>query len=148
MNKFFRNLFIILAIFLVVSGIFMLFSGEKEPQNEVTLGKLADEVIASQVSKIEVADNNLTIYLKDGTKQVSTKEQEAALSDTLRNNYSVDPAKIKEANIVSVDSGSSSIFVSTILPFVIPFLFIAAFIWFLMKAAINKNGIKEAKEEL
>src|SRR3989344_5029223 len=177
MNKFFRNLFIILAIFLVVSGIFMLFSGEKEPQNEVTLGKLADEVIASQVSKIEVADNNLTIYLKDGTKQVSTKEQEAALSDTLRNNYSVDPAKIKEANIVSVDSGSSSIFVSTILPFVIPFLFIAAFIWFLMRQVQGSNnramsfgqsgaklmeqsdrrkritfgdvaGIKEAKEEL
>ncbi len=177
MNKFFRNIFIILAIFLVVAGIFMIFNGEKPAENRVTLGNVADEVSAGQVSKIEVAENDLTIFLKDGTKQVSTKEKEAALSDTLKNTYGVDGNKIKEANIVPTNSGSSSVLLSTILPFVIPFLLIAGFIWFLMRQVQGSNnramsfgqsgaklleqsdrrkrvtfadvaGIKEAKEEL
>jgi len=177
LNKFFRNLFIILAIFLVVSGIFMLFSGNKENPNRVPLGKVADEVSAGQVNKIEVADNDLTVFLKDGTKQISTKEKEAALSDTLKNTYGVDVSKIKAANIEPKSSGSSSILVSTILPFVIPFFLIAGFIWFLMRQVQGSNnramsfgqsgaklleqsdrrkritfadvaGVKEAKEEL
>src|SRR5689334_14108330 len=99
MNKFFRNLFIILAIFLVVSGVFMMFSGDKETADQVNLGKVADEVNAGQVSKIEVDGNNLTVFLKDGTKQTATKEDEATLSDTLKNSYGVDTTKIREANI-------------------------------------------------
>ncbi len=162
---------------MVVAGAFMLFSGKKEPVNQVTLGKVADEVNADQVSKIEVSDNDLTVYLKDGTKQTSAKEKEAALSDTLKNTYGVDSSKIKDANIVPTSSGSSSILVSTILPFVIPFILIAGFIWFLMRQVQGSNnkamsfgqsgaklleqsdrrkritfadvaGIKEAKEEL
>ena len=176
MNKFFRNLFVILGIFLLVSGIFMLFSGDKENPNKVPLGKVADEVNAGQVDKIEVADNDLTVFLKDGTKQIATKE-EGALSDTLKNIYGVDASRIKDANIEPKSSGSSSILVSTILPFVIPFLLIAGFIWFLMRQVQGSNnramsfgqsgaklleqsdrrkritfadvaGIKEAKEEL
>src|SRR5258708_13825897 len=77
----------------------MLFSGNKENPNRVPLGKVADEVSAGQVNKIEVADNDLTVFLKDGTKQISTKEKEAALSDTLKNTYGVDVSKIKAANI-------------------------------------------------
>ncbi len=177
MNNFFRNLFIILAIFLVVSGIFMIFSGDKTPANEITLGKLADHMNAGEVSKIEVSDNDLKIFLKDGSIATATKEKEAALSDTLRNSYGVDGNKIKDANITLTDSGSSSILVSTILPFVIPFLLIAGFIWFLMRQVQGSNnramsfgqsgaklleqsdrrkritfadvaGVKEAKEEL
>jgi cell division protease FtsH len=177
MNKFFRNLFIILAIFLVVAGIFMLFGGKTDKLNQVPLGKVADEVVAGQVSKIEVSDNDLTVFLKDGSKQASIKEKEAALSDTLKNSYGVDVSKIKDANITPVASGSSSLLLSTILPFVIPFVLIAGFIWFLMRQVQGSNnramsfgqsgaklleqsdrrkrvtfadvaGIKEAKEEL
>jgi cell division protease FtsH len=177
MNKFFRNLFVILAIFLVVSGIFMIFSGDKPNANEINLGKLADEVSASQVSKIEVSGDDLIITLKDGTIQNAIKEKESALSDTLKNTYGVESDKIKEANIIATSSSSSSVFLSTVLPFVIPFLLIAGFIWFLMRQVQGSNnramsfgqsgaklleqsdrrkritfgdvaGIKEAKEEL
>lgn len=155
----------------------MMFGGSKPNTNQVSLGKVADEINAGAVSKIEVADNDLTIFLKDGTKQTSTKEKEVALSETLKNTYGVDTAKIKEANIEPLGSGSTSILLSTILPFVIPFVLIAAFIWFLMRQVQGTNnramsfgqsgaklleqsdrrkritfadvaGIKEAKEEL
>ncbi|MBX4191328.1 MAG: ATP-dependent zinc metalloprotease FtsH [Candidatus Doudnabacteria bacterium] len=176
MNKFFRNLFIILGIFLLVSGA-LLFSSKDETTNRVNLSKVADEVSAGTVSRIEVSDNELTIVLKDGTKQLATKEKEVALSDALKNTYNVDPVKIKEANIEPKADGSSSFLISTILPFVIPFLLIAGFIWFLMRQVQGSNnramsfgqsgaklleqsdrrkritfadvaGVKEAKEEL
>jgi cell division protease FtsH len=155
----------------------MLFSKDDNSANRVNLSKVADEVAAGQVNKIEVSDNELTITLKDGTIQVATKEKEAALSDTLKNTYGVDPVKIKEANIELKSDGSSSFLISTILPFVIPFLLIAGFIWFLMRQVQGSNnramsfgqsgaklleqsdrrkrvtfadvaGVKEAKEEL
>src|ERR1051325_6824518 len=142
MNKFFRNLIIVLAIFLIVAGIFMLFGNNKTNVATVPLGKVADEVTAGQVSKIEVSDNqiDLTVTLKDNTKQISTKEKEVALSDELKNTYGVDAAKIKDANIVSTSGSSSSFWVSTILPFVIPFLLIAGFIWFLMRQVQGNNN--------
>ena len=177
MSKFFRNLLIILGIFLVLSGIFVLFGNNKDTASPVTLSKVAEEVTAGQVSKIDVSNNDLKITLKDGTKQTSSKEAEAALSDTLRNTYSVDPAKIAAANIALDSSSSSSVLLSTILPFVVPFVLIGIFIWFLMRQVQGSNnkamsfgqsgaklleqsdrrkrvtfadvaGIKEAKEEL
>jgi len=155
----------------------MMFDTNDTTANPVTMGKLADEVNTDQVSKIEVAGNDIAIFLKDGTKQTTTKEQEVALSDTLRNTYGVDVAKIKDANIELKGASSSSILISTVLPFLIPFLLIAGFIWFLMRQVSGSNsramsfgqsgaklmqesdrrkrvtfadvaGIKEAKEEL
>src|SRR6185436_1325977 len=112
MSKFFRNLFVILAIFLTVAGIFMLFGTDKPKANQVSLGKVADEINAGQVSKIQVGENELTVFLKDGSKQTSAKEKEVALSDTLKNTYGVDPAKIKDANIEPISAGSTSILLS------------------------------------
>ncbi len=177
MNKFIRNLLVILAIFLTVAGIFTFFSGESKPENSVNMGAVADEITAGQVSKIEVDGNDITVYLKDGTVQKSTKEEEVALSTALRENYGVDPVKIKEANIEPKGSSSSSFWISTVAPFLIPFLLIGFFIWFLMRQVQGSNnramsfgqssakvleqsdrrkritfadvaGIKEAKEEL
>ncbi|OGE82371.1 MAG: cell division protein FtsH [Candidatus Doudnabacteria bacterium RIFCSPLOWO2_01_FULL_44_21] len=176
MNRFIRNILIILLIFLVVAGFFTLFETDNTTANMVSISQIADEVNQGLVDRIEITDDKLAVFLKDGSEQSSTKEREVALSETLKN-YGVDSAKLKEVKIEVKASSSSSFWVSTILPFLIPFLLIALFIWFLMRQVQGSNnramsfgqsgaklmdesdrkrritfadvaGIKEAKEEL
>ncbi len=175
MNKFFRNIFIILAIFLIVAGIFAFFSPSNPNAEKVSISQIADEVNAGSVERIEISGNNLAVFLKDGKEQMSRKEDGIGLLETFQG-YNVNPDRLKEIRIEVKDDTSSSFWLSTILPFVIPFLLIAGFIWFLMRQVAGSNnramsfgqsgaklmeqsgkkrvtfadvaGIKEAKEEL
>lgn len=176
MSKFIRNTLIILAIFLVVAGIFTFFSGNNSSSNTVPVSQVAEEINTDKIDHIEVSGDRLTVFLKDGSKQSSTKEHEIALSEALKN-YGVDQNKLQTVKIDVKDSSSSSFWTTTILPFGIPFILIAGFIWFLMRQVQGSNnramsfgqsgakvleqtdrrkritfadvaGIKEAKEEL
>ncbi|MGE5392781.1 MAG: ATP-dependent zinc metalloprotease FtsH [Candidatus Saccharibacteria bacterium] len=176
MSKFIRNLLIIFAIFLVIAAAFSFFGGDKKNIQQISISQVADEVNAGQVDRIEVSQDNLNVFLKDGTEQQSVKEREVALSETLKN-YGVDTGKIKDVKIDVKEGSSTSFLTSTVLPFGIPFLLIAAFIWFLMRQVQGSNnramsfgqsgaklleqsdrrkritfadvaGVKEAKEEL
>ncbi len=176
MNKFIRNILIVVVIFLVVSGLFTLFNANGPKNTPTSISQIADDVNNGKVEKIEVVENDLTVYLKDGTVQNATKEHEVALSETL-NNYGVDQTKLKDVKIEVKQSASSSFWISTVLPFLVPFLLIAGFIWFLMRQVSGSNnramsfgqsgaklseqadrkkrvmfsdvaGVKEAKEEL
>lgn len=176
MSKFIRNLLILFAVFLLIAAAFSFFGGDPDQIEQVSISQVADEVNNGRVERIEVTEDNLTVFLKDGNEQQSIKEREVALSETL-NNYGVDPNRLKEIRIDVKEGSSSSFFVSSILPFVIPFLLIAGFIWFLMRQVQGSNnramsfgqsgaklleqsdrrkritfadvaGVKEAKEEL
>ena len=176
MNKFIRNILIVLAIFLVIAAAFTLFNNGSPTANPVSISQIADEVNNGKVDKIDVTDDNLSVSLKDGSSQTSMKEHEVALSETLKN-YGVDTAKLNAVKIAVKDSASSSFWATTVLPFVIPFVLIAAFIWFMMRQVAGSNnramsfgqssaklsdqtdrrkritfadvaGVKEAKEEL
>ncbi|MBI4049475.1 MAG: ATP-dependent zinc metalloprotease FtsH [Candidatus Doudnabacteria bacterium] len=176
MNRFIRNLLIIFAIFLVVAVGFSFFGTEDKDVPLVSISQIAEEANAGQIDRIEVSEDKLKVVLKDGTSQRAFKEQEVALSESLKN-YGVETEKIKELKIEVKEGGSSSVLFSTILPFLIPFVLIAAFIWFLMRQVQGSNnramsfgqsgaklmeqsdrrkritfadvaGVKEAKEEL
>ncbi|HEX5430014.1 MAG TPA: ATP-dependent zinc metalloprotease FtsH [Patescibacteria group bacterium] len=176
MSKFFRNLLIVFAIFIIIAAGFTLFHSSGDNGSPVSISQLADEVNSGNVSKIEVSGDDLTIHLKDGSMQTSTKETEVALSETLKN-YGVDSGKVKDTEIDIKSGGSSSFLYSTLLEFLLPVLAIGGFIWFMMRQVQGNNnramsfgqssakvlensdrrkrvtfadvaGVKEAKEEL
>lgn len=176
MNKLIRNLVIVLVIFALVSAAFTLFRTEDKDTKQVSISQVAEQTKTSQVERMEVEDDKVYVFLKDGTKEVANKEQQESLVDTLES-YGVTPEQLAATPIEIKDSSSSSFVVSTLLPFVIPFLLIAGFIWFLMRQVQGSNnramsfgqsnakvmeqsdrrkrvtfndvaGVKEAKEEL
>jgi cell division protease FtsH len=176
MNKLIRNLLIIVAIFAVVSAIFTIFRPEDKDVKDVTISQVAEQTKNAQVDRIEVDDDRVYVFLKDGTKEVANKERQESLVDTLES-YGVTAEQLAATRIEVKGSSSSSFVVSTLLPFVIPFLLIAGFIWFLMRQVQGSNnramsfgqsnakvmeqsdrrkrvtfndvaGVKEAKEEL
>ena len=139
MRKFIKNLVIASVIFLIIAGIFSLTLGEDRNANAVPLSKVAEQVSAGLVEKIEISENKLLVILKDGTKELATKEPESSFSESLTN-LGVSAESVRSLNIEVKGPSGSSVFLSAILPFLIPFLLIAGFIYFLMRQVSGANN--------
>ena len=138
MKKFTKNILIAFVAFLFIAGILSMSSFGSEVE-EVSLSALVSRINAGEVEKIEVQENNLQITLTDGTEIKSRKEPQAALSESLAN-LGVDIDQLNELDINSKEPSAGSIFVSTILPFLIPLLLIGVFIYFLMRQVSGANN--------
>lgn len=176
MKKFSKNIIIVLVVFLFIAGLLSLSSSTPGNPEEISLSQLVTKVNEGQIEKIEVQENNLKITSTEGVEFKSRKEPEAALSESLAN-LGVDETQLKDVEIVTKQPSGTSIFVGSVLPFLLPLLFIGGFIYFLMRQVSGSNnrammfgqsqakqvgpggmkkkvtfadvaGLKEAKEEL
>ncbi len=139
MRRFFRNLLIASILFLIVAAIFSFTLDDNRDAEQVALSRVAEQINASEVDKIEVTDNELLVILKDGSRKIATKEPESSLSDSLVN-LGVNADALRGLNIEVKGPSGTTIFLSAILPFVIPFLLIAGFIYFLMRQVSGANN--------
>ena len=63
-----KNFIFILLIFLIISGIFALFSKPFEKEKELSLTQLVEEINQEKIKKITVSGNELQIIYQDETK--------------------------------------------------------------------------------
>jgi len=176
MKYLFKNLLIAFLAFLTIAGLFALINETGEKPEEISLNRLVDQINQEQVSEIIIKGNTLEIELKDSTQQISTKEKESSLTESLKN-FNVDTEKLKLINLEVKGESGLVFWVGTILPFLLPLIIIGLFIWFMFRGAQKgqmqaftfgrsrarlvdpkdkKNrttfkdiaGLKEAKEEL
>lgn len=138
MDKLIKNISLVILIFLVVSGILILYSTPAQKPVDITLSDLVNQINEGQVKKITVEGNKLQIEKNDGTKEKANKESESALTESL-SNYGVDKEKLKAVEVNVKEGSSSAFWLGTILPFVLPFVLIAGFIWFMMRQAQRGN---------
>lgn len=134
MEKILKNLSLIILLFLILSGIAILYQKPAQKPADVSLNQLATQINEGKVKQVSVKDNNLDIELKDGTKEKAVKETEASLSQTL-DNYGVNKDELRNVAITVQQDSSAALWASAILPFLVPFLLIGAFIWFMMRQA-------------
>ena len=139
MEKFIKNISIIILVFLLVAGIFILYNTPSQKPQSIGLSELVTEVNDGKVKNITVESNNLQIELQDGTKQKATKESETSLTESLKN-YGVNTDQLQKVNVEIKGESSASFWLSAILPFLLPFVLIAAFIWFMMRQAQRGNS--------
>ena len=139
MKNFLKNLIIILLVFLVISGIVMLFNTPAQQTQSVTLSELATRINDGKVKDILVSGDSLDITLVDNTKEKSRKEADAALTDSFKN-YGVDPAALRAVNVDIKDTTSSAFWINTVIPFLLPFIIIGAFLWYMMRSAQRGNN--------
>lgn len=139
MKNFLKNLIIILLVFLVISGVVMLFNSPSQPAQNISLNELATQINDGKVKSIQESGDNLTITLNDDTKETSRKEPSAPLTETLKN-YGVDAAQLRAVNIEIKDTTSASFWLNTVIPFLLPFLIIGVFLWYMMRSAQRGNN--------
>ncbi|HBI50804.1 MAG TPA: cell division protein FtsH [Candidatus Moranbacteria bacterium] len=140
MEKLLKNVGFVVLFFLLASTIMILYSGPKQKPTEISLSELATQVNDGKVKSISVDGNSLTIELNDAAKEKSIKEPQSSLTESL-NNYGVDKEKIKDVKIdIKQASGFSAFASNILLPFLLPFLLIGAFIWFMLRQAQRGNS--------
>jgi cell division protease FtsH len=139
MEKLIKNISIIILVFLLISGIFILYNSPAQKPQDIGLSELVTEINDSKVKKITVESNVLQIELQDESKQKATKESESSLTDSLKN-YGVDTEKLQNVDVQIKGESGTSFWVSAILPFLLPFILIGAFIWFMMRQAQRGNS--------
>jgi cell division protease FtsH len=140
MDKTLKNITIIIFIFLLISGLSVLYSSPSQKPTPVSLSELANQVNDGKIKQITVDGNDLSIETTEGNKETSVKETQSALIESL-NNYGVDKDKLKTVKIdIAQPSKFSSAFSGIILPFLLPFLLIGAFIWFMLRQAQKGNS--------
>lgn len=175
MKNIFKNIGILLLTFLVLGALLSVWSGNSQTAESVGFEKLASEVQNNNVNSIEIDGDILNITLKDNTKQTVTKEAGQPLSELLVN-LGVPTEKIAALNISVKSTTGVAAWAGALLPFIIPFLIFALFIYFMMRSVQGANnralsfgqsqareavqspkdkvtfkdvaGVKEAKEEL
>jgi cell division protease FtsH len=134
--KKFAVFFLFLAI---IAFIFSFFGTDKDEGNEISIATLIQEINNDQVASIQVQGNILDITLNNEEKQLSKKETGEPLSELLKN-YEVPGEKIAAVDITIGEEPNSGMFLTTILPFLIPGLFIIALIWFMMRQVQGVNN--------
>lgn len=139
MNKLLKNIALVIAAFLLISGLFILYSAPSQKPVDISLSELVGQINDGKIKQIVIEGNKLNIELQDGTKEKASKESESALSESLAN-YNVDKEKLKEVMIEVKEASASAVWATAILPFLLPFILIGAFIWFMMRQAQRGNS--------
>ena len=134
MKNLIKNFVAILLIFLVIAGIFTLFSQPFEQEKELSLTQLVEDINQGKIKEITVSGNNLELVYQDDTKAKSTKETENALSQSLID-YGVGKEKLEAVNINIKEEGGLSAWAGPLLFAILPLLLFGVFFWMIFKQA-------------
>jgi len=176
MKNLFKNILIVIFALMVLSALFTIYTSPLKEKEEISLNQVVSYINNDEVKKITIRENNLEIELKDGTIKSSRKEGELGITETLKN-LGVDNEKLKTINLEIKGESGLGFWMANLLPFILPFIFVAVLLWFMFRQAqkgqtqalsfgksrarlnqpMDKKqkitfrdvaGVKEAKEEL
>ncbi|MFC1687183.1 ATP-dependent zinc metalloprotease FtsH [Patescibacteria group bacterium] len=134
-----RNFLILFLVMTVIMGVFSLFSTSFDEAEIVSFDAVVQKIADKEVESIDIESDKLTITLISGEILESQKEPSESLS-ALLNNYGVEPEQYKNITVNVKDESGVGYWIGSILPFLIPFLFIALFLWFMMRQAQGANS--------
>ncbi len=121
-----------ILIFLLIAGLYAVIAPQQKPVADVSISDLAKSISAGEVKSVEISGQDLAITLKDGKTEKAKKETEASLSETLMN-YGVKPEMLAGTEISIKNESGFSYWMLAILPFALPIILIAFFIWMLTR---------------
>lgn len=139
MGKLIKNIFIILAGFLLVSFIFSALVKPEKIQS-VPMTEIADLVNESKVETILVEQEKLTVKLKDSETKLNANINSGFEVTTFLKDTGIDPEKIRAVKIEYKKPSAWGAVGNAVLPFLIPIIFISIFIFFIMRQVQGSNN--------
>src|SRR3989338_5438785 len=123
-----------LFIFIVLMTLYsFLTEGKKGEASEIPISEVAADIARGDVAEITISGDALeVVYAKGNITKRSKKEEGEPLSQTLLN-YGVSAAQLQGVKIAVEKESGFAFWFANIAPFLIPVLFIVAFIWFLSR---------------
>ncbi len=139
METLLKNFWTILILFFVISGILILIETPQNKPTNISLSELVDQINQGKVKTVAITGNDLSITLKDEKKEKASKESESSLTETLAN-YGVDKDRLKDVALTIEEPSGASYWATLLIPFLLPLILIAGFIWFMMRQAQRGNS--------
>ena len=124
-----KNFIWALVILMFISAAYSFIAGQFGGKREIPLSELVSKINSGEVVKISVVDSTLEVVMKDGSEARAEKENEAGITETLKN-YGVDQEKLKTVNLQVKNRNGLNFLFGVILPILGPVALIGFFIWF------------------
>lgn len=139
MKSVFKNILVFLFVFLVVASLFSIFSDGTSKPELIGINNFISLIKDEQVKEMSVSGNKINLTLKSEDKKIVKKEEGESLSDLL-SNFSIPAEKLSGVDIKIIEEDAFKIFLISVLPFLIPFVLVAVFLFFMMKGVSGANS--------
>ena len=130
------------AVFLLLSVGYSFVRQYIATEDEVVpLSQIAQDITAGTVTSIAVAGDKITATYADTTTKTSRKESESSLTQTL-SDYGLAPEKMAAVKIEIKDEGGVRFWALTLLPILVPVVFLFGVIWYLSRQMRGGGGMQ------
>ncbi len=137
LRKLTRHFIIFFLAFIAIASLFNAFS-QSASVEQASIPALIQYVNKGEVTSIDIHRDKLTVALKDGKKVEVLKESGESLSDLLKN-YGATADKIAAVQIAVKGDSTFQVWAGAILPFLVPFIIVALFLWVMMRQVQGAN---------
>ncbi len=134
-----KNLIVSISIFLLLALAMSLYSVSGGKTKDVQMSQVVDQINNEQVKSVVISGDSLEVTLRDDSKETATKEPGESFTQLLAN-YKVDPTKMSKIDISVKQESGWAYWLSAILPFALPFVLVAAFLWIMMSQVQGANN--------
>lgn len=135
-----KNFFIFVIAILLIAIAFSFYNVKQpEKSEDISLASLSSKIQNEEVKKIEIVGDSLEIELNNNELKKAQKEKDESLTQTLIN-LGVLKDKLDKVDILVKDESGLLFWATTILPFLLPFLFVGIFIWFMFRKVQGANS--------
>lgn len=138
MKNIIKNFLIFFLAFLILASLFSWLEGSSTKVEKVSLDQIITALDNETAKSIEVSGNEIKATLQDG-KIISANKEAADSLSTLAKNYNLDTNKLKKVKVEIKEPSGASYWLATLLPFLLPFLLLAGFIFFMSRQIQGAN---------
>lgn len=132
-----KNVGVSLLLLLIGLTLVGLYGQPLENQESVGLSRVAQEINTGNITKLQVEQEQLHATLKNtGKVLVAQKETGTSVTETLRN-LGVKEDQLNAVELSIEKPSSVSFWSSALIPVLLPFVLLGAFLWFMMRSAQN-----------
>src|SRR3990167_7059809 len=107
----------------------------------VPLSQIAQDITAGTITSLDVSGDKITATYADKTTKTSRKETESSLTQTL-SDYGIAPEKLAAVKIEIKDEGGLRFWALTLLPILVPVVFLFGVIWYLSRQLRGGGGMQ------
>src|SRR3989344_5512103 len=134
MKPLIKYILIVFIILLAATSLVALFESPLTKQTIVSLPELVTKINSGEVKTIAVKGENLEVILKNEEKISAKKEVGISVFETLIN-LGANQDKLVQTNIEIKEPSGLAVFMTNILPAILPFALIVLIFWFMFRQA-------------
>ncbi|MDO8621915.1 MAG: ATP-dependent zinc metalloprotease FtsH [bacterium] len=128
----------LLVIFLIIVGLFSLYNVPLAKPERIGINELVARIQTDRVKAIAIEGLTLTVTMTDGSTALVRKEPGTSVPELFQS-YGLEPSRYEKIALEVKEESGLSYWLSTLLPFLIPFLLIGGFIFYMMRQVQGAN---------